>query len=170
MSLAPPPPPPGPVAAGVVFIGRIDSGWARRQDCPRSIEGARQTGRPARITLEAGYRAGLHGLAAGGHVILLYWMDEAERDVLIQYPHHGRGPRGVFAIRSPARPNPIALAIVRLHAIDPETGLLVVDPLDCRDGTPLVDLKPYRPDVDRPETGETQADDVSPARSTDREA
>ena len=63
-----------------------------------------------------------------------------------QVPAHLGRPRGTFALRSPVRPNPIALATVELVSIDGAT--LVVRSVDCVDGTPLVDIKPYFASVD----------------------
>lgn len=146
-SLGPTPPLIEP-EAGVVFIGRIETAWRSRADCPRNIRVAREHAGTATIHLVPEVRPGLHALDGYSHIILLYWMDEAERDVLIQFPSHADGPRGVFSIRSPARPNPIALAVARLIAIDPEAGTLTVDQLDCRSGTPLLDIKPYLPRID----------------------
>src|ERR1700737_1925729 len=63
------------------------------------------------------------------------------RDLVIQVPrHHGVG-RGTFALRSPARPNPIAMSVARLIGVD--GSRLSVSGLDCLDGTPLLDIKPY---------------------------
>jgi tRNA (Thr-GGU) A37 N-methylase len=68
-------------------------------------------------------------------------MDQARRDLVIQAPRHYGEPRGTFALRSPVRPNPIAASVVRLVNVE---GLkLSVVGLDCRDGTPLLDIKPY---------------------------
>jgi len=72
---------------------------------------------------------------------VLYWMDRARRDLVIQAPRHYGEPRGTFALRSPVRPNPIAASVVKLIGRD-GTRLSVVG-LDCIDGTPLLDLKPY---------------------------
>ncbi len=72
-------------------------------------------------------------------------MDQARRDLLVQSPRHGTR-RGTFALRSPVRPNPIAMSVVRLVGI--EGANLKVVGLDCLDGTPLIDLKPYFPSVD----------------------
>ena len=69
----------------------------------------------------------------------------AERDVDVSTPRHGER-RGTFALRSPVRPNPIAMSVVRLVGVE-GTNLSVVG-LDCLDGTPLVDIKPYFASVD----------------------
>ena len=79
-------------------------------------------------------------------MLVLYWMDRARRDLVLQAPRHYREPRGTFALRSPVRPNPIAASVVRLTKVD-GTNLSVVG-LDCLDGTPLIDLKPYFASVD----------------------
>ena len=68
-------------------------------------------------------------------------MDKSRRDLVLQVPRHYRVGRGTFALRSPARPNPIAMSVVRLLGVE-GTRLKVVG-LDCLDDTPLVDLKPY---------------------------
>ena len=65
---------------------------------------------------------------------------------MLQAPNHYRTPHGTFALRSPARPNPIAYSVVRLLRVD-GTRLEVIG-LDCRDGTPLVDIKPYFASID----------------------
>jgi tRNA-Thr(GGU) m(6)t(6)A37 methyltransferase TsaA len=74
-------------------------------------------------------------------VVVLYWMDRARRDLVLQAPHHYGEQRGTFALRSPVRPNPIAMSVVRLLRMD-GTALSVIG-LDCLDGTPLIDIKPY---------------------------
>jgi tRNA-Thr(GGU) m(6)t(6)A37 methyltransferase TsaA len=75
------------------------------------------------------------------HLLVLYWMDRSPRNIVLQNPRHYGELRGTFALRSPARPNPIAASVVRLVKRD-EAKLSVVG-LDCLDGTPLLDIKPY---------------------------
>ena len=134
--------------ARLVFIGRIRSPWKSRADAPKNPNEARARGQSASVEIDAPWRAGLDGIDAFSHLILLYWMHEARRDVIVQAPRHARVPRGVFALRSPVRPNPIALSVVRLLAIDQPAGRLAIDAIDCIDGTPLIDIKPYRPGID----------------------
>ena len=93
------------------------------------------------IQLEARYAAGLADLETCTHLVVLYWMDLAPRNLVLQTPRHYGVARGVFALRSPARPNPIALSVVELLGLDGTR--LAVKGLDCLDGTPLLDLKPY---------------------------
>ncbi|MEM8582477.1 MAG: TrmO family methyltransferase, partial [Pseudomonadota bacterium] len=83
-------------------------------------------------------------------IVLLYWMDQADRNIILQRPRHTDGPRGVFALRSPARPNPIAMCTVRITSLDAEAGQIGIDAIDVFDGTPLVDLKPWLETVDIP--------------------
>ena len=68
-------------------------------------------------------------------------MDKARRDLILQAPRHYATQRGTFALRSPVRPNPIAASVVKLMKV--EGTKLTVTGLDCLDGTPLVDIKPY---------------------------
>lgn len=134
--------------AGIVFIGRLRSPWSVRGDCPRSLREARERGGGGSVEVDRPWRPGLRGLAGHSHVILLYWMHEARRDLIIQSPAHASEPRGVFSLRTPVRPNPIALAAVRLLELDEAAGQLTIDAIDCLDGTPLVDIKPYIPGID----------------------
>ena len=136
--------------AAVTFIGRIRSPW-QPDDCPRSIRSAREAGRgPARLEIDAPYRPGLAGLAPGDGLVLLYWMAQAPRDLIVQAPRHRVTPSGVFALRSPARPNPVAMSVVRCLAIDADAGIVTVDAIDAYDGTPLIDIKPWIDSIDLP--------------------
>jgi tRNA-Thr(GGU) m(6)t(6)A37 methyltransferase TsaA len=107
-------------------------------------------GGPFRVHIGEPYRRGLVGLGAGMPVILLYWMAGARRDLVLQAPKHRSEPTGTFALRSPARPNPIALAVVTVLEIDLCEGVLTIDACDAFDGTPLIDIKPWLPRVDLP--------------------
>jgi tRNA-Thr(GGU) m(6)t(6)A37 methyltransferase TsaA len=129
--------------AGVFFIGRIRTPWTRREDCPKNARGS-----DAECTIEVDprYAAGLDGVAGCSHLVLLYFMHKARRDLLVQAPRHHPEPRGTFSVRSPVRPNPIAMSVVRLVRVEGTT--LSVVGLDCLDGTPLIDIKPYFASVD----------------------
>ena len=131
------------------FIGRLRSPWSRG-NCPKNPREARETGGDFRVELDEPFRQGLIGLQVGHPIILLYWTGAGRRDLIVQSPSHRDGATGVFALRSPARPNPIALAVVRILALDLATGLLQVDALDAFDGTPLLDVKPWLTSVDVP--------------------
>ena len=134
---------PATYDAGLYFIGRLHTPWARREDCPKN--GA-DSDAVCTIEVDERYAAGLRDVESVSHLIVLYFMDEAPRDVMLQAPRHYRRPHGAFALRSPARPNPIACSIVRLVAVAGRR--LEVIGLDCRDGTPLIDIKPYFASID----------------------
>lgn len=87
-------------------------------------------------------RAAARGLAVGDEIILITWLHAARRDVLEVHPRgNPEAPlTGVFATRSPDRPNPLGLHPVVIRAI--EDGRLLVGPLEAIDGTPVVDVKP----------------------------
>jgi tRNA-Thr(GGU) m(6)t(6)A37 methyltransferase TsaA len=134
---------------GLVFIGRIRTPWGPR-DAPKNLRQARERGQAAWLEIAPDYRAGLEGLAAGGHVVLLYWMDRAPRDLIRQLPRHRDTATGVFSLRSPVRPNPLGMAVVRITDIDASAGHVGIDAIDAWDGTPLIDIKPWLPSVDVP--------------------
>jgi tRNA-Thr(GGU) m(6)t(6)A37 methyltransferase TsaA len=127
--------------ASLYFIGRIRTPWKERKDCPKNAREARETGAVCTIEVDPRWQQALAGVESCSHLIVLYWMDQARRDLLFQAPAHYRSGRGTFALRSPARPNPIALSVVRLLKV--EGAKLEVVALDCLDGTPLLDIKPY---------------------------
>ena len=129
---------PGHYDASLYYIGRIRTPWKTRDECPKN---ARESDAVCTIEVDPRWAAGLAGLETVSHVLVLYWMHEARRDLVVQSPRHYAEHRGTFALRSPVRPNPIAAAVARLQRI--EGNKLYVTGLDCMDGTPLLDLKPY---------------------------
>ncbi|MCA8909996.1 MAG: SAM-dependent methyltransferase [Rhodospirillaceae bacterium] len=131
-------------------IGRIRTPFQTLAECPKWPN---PDGPPARIELQEQYLPGLLGLTerAGqttGEIDVLYWFDRAPRDLLISTRPHDGITRGVFAMRSPHRPNPIAVSRVPLFSID--GNVLTVGALDCLDGTLLLDIKPAPRDEPQP--------------------
>jgi tRNA-Thr(GGU) m(6)t(6)A37 methyltransferase TsaA len=124
--------------AGVYFVGRIRTPWSRREECPKNGRGSDAV---CTVEVDPRYAAALRGVESCSHLLVLYWMDRSRRDLVLQVPHHYGELRGTFALRSPARPNPIAASVVTLLQIS-DNRLSVVG-LDCLDGTPLIDIKPY---------------------------
>jgi tRNA-Thr(GGU) m(6)t(6)A37 methyltransferase TsaA len=124
--------------ASLYYIGRIRTPWKERKDCPKN---ASESDAVCTVELDPRWAAGLKDLATCSHIILLYWMDKSPRNLVLQVPAHYGMQRGTFALRSPARPNPIAMSVVQLKRIEGNT--LSVVGLDCLDGTPLLDIKPY---------------------------
>lgn len=143
---------PATAAEGVrvAFIGSIRSPWRERATCPHNLREARELGGGGTVLVDAPYRPGLAGLAGKSHIVLLYWLGLARRDIVVARPRHAGATSGVFALRSPVRPNPIGLATVRLLALDAEAGLLQIDAIDCLDETRLLDIKPHVGGVDDP--------------------
>ena len=129
---------PDTADAGVYFIGRIHTPWKERKECPKNARGSDAT---CTIEVDPRWAPGLKDVETCTHLVVLYWMDRAPRTLVLQVPGQYGVQRGTFSLRSPARPNPIAMSVVRLVKIE-ENRLSVVG-LDCLDGTPLVDLKPY---------------------------
>ena len=122
--------------AGLYFIGTIHTPWKTRRECPKR---GSPDGPICTIVIDERWHAALTGIADHARVQVLYWMDQARRDLVLQTPFQ-KATRGTFALRSPVRPNPIASSLVELVAVDGAT--LQVRGLDCLDGTPLLDLKP----------------------------
>lgn len=127
-------------------IGRIATPWASIADCPRN---GRQPDPAPTCAVEVfdAYLPGLQGLEGFSHLVLLYWLDQVRAPQLVFTPPFDAEPRGVFATRGPRRPNPIGLSVVALDGFD-GPGRLRVRFLDCVDGTPLLDIKPYLPTTD----------------------
>jgi len=87
------------------------------------------------------FEKGLKDIDGFSHLHLIYYMHKAGEPALIVKPYMGDQLRGVFATRSPKRPNPIGLSVVRL--IGRDGGRLYLDNVDILDGTPLLDIKPF---------------------------
>ena len=124
--------------ASLYFIGRIRTPWTDRENCPKN---ARESDAICTIEVDPRWAPALRGVETCTHLVVLYWMDRSRRDLVIQVPRHYGVGRGTFALRSPARPNPIAMSVARLLGVD--ESRLSVSGLDCLDGTPLLDIKPY---------------------------
>ncbi|WP_442583042.1 tRNA (N6-threonylcarbamoyladenosine(37)-N6)-methyltransferase TrmO [Mesorhizobium sp. ASY16-5R] len=132
-----------PGDAHLVFIGTVRSSWVKRDDCPKNMREARERGEPASVEIAPAFRLGLQGLSNASHVVLLTWLHHAPRNLIVQKPRHAADSKGVFALRSPARPNPVGLHVARLLDVDVATGVLRLEAIDVLDGTPVVDVKPY---------------------------
>jgi len=127
-------------------IGRIESTLTDRASAPRQPdEGAPS----ADVVIDPAYIDAIGGLAPGDEMILLTWLDRGDRAVLRTQPRGDvdREPLGVFATRSPDRPNPIGLHTVRLVSVD--GGRLRVQHLEAIDGTPVLDIKPVLGSVEQ---------------------
>lgn len=127
-------------------IGTLHTPWRGIADCPRN--GRQPDPAPvctAHVLPE--FVEGLRSLDGFSHLILLYWMDQAAAPQLSFTPPFDAEVRGIFATRAPRRPNPVALSVVAFDGFAAD-GVLNVRYLDCIDGTPLLDIKPYLPTTD----------------------
>jgi tRNA-Thr(GGU) m(6)t(6)A37 methyltransferase TsaA len=120
-------------------IGTVESELTELDRAPnQGDEGAPS----AWLVFEPSVLDALDGLSAGDEVLVLTWLDRAKREVLRVHPRgdRSRPEQGVFATRSPDRPNPIGLHRVRIELVE---GMRVrVSNLEAVDGTPVVDVKP----------------------------
>ncbi len=113
------------------------------------------SGDTACLRIDEPFRPALEGLAEFGHVVVLFWCHLTDTDELrglltCERPYT-KGPEslGVFATRSPARPNPIGITPVPIMRLDMAEGAIEVPYIDAENGTPILDLKPYEPSLDR---------------------
>jgi len=105
------------------------------------------------IVIDDSLTEALDGLEEFSHLIVLYWMHRSATTGRVPTKVHPRGEQklplvGVFATRSPKRPNPVGKATVRL--LQRQGNILKVEGLDAIDGTPIIDIKPYIPEYDSP--------------------
>jgi tRNA-Thr(GGU) m(6)t(6)A37 methyltransferase TsaA len=128
---------PAATDASIYFIGHIRTPWRTRAECPKR---GSHDGPLCTIEIDPRWEEALTGIDAQARLQVLYWMDQARRDLIVQNPGHTGKLLGSFALRSPVRPNPIASSMVVFEGREGRT--LRVRGLDCLDGTPLVDLKP----------------------------
>ena len=128
----------------------------------RPIGAVRRTDDGVILEVDPAYRPALAQLEHFSHVWVLWWADrfdnEEGRSLLQMEPPYAPGyTTGVFASRSPLRPNPIGLTVCRLLSVDQDAGLVHVADLDVFSNTPLLDLKAYFPVCDRVQTAHIPA-------------
>ena len=124
--------------AKLQFIGVLHGDITSRADAPKNYDESKRVGV---LEIYPEYQEGLDGIAPGQTIVVLFWLHQASRDILKVYPRGDRtkGLRGVFATRSPVRPNPIAISELKVLAI--HGNKLEVSGLDILDGTPILDIK-----------------------------
>jgi tRNA-Thr(GGU) m(6)t(6)A37 methyltransferase TsaA len=125
-------------------IGVIRTPFVDIEGMPVQAAGA--IGIAGRIELDPNLVEGLADLEGFSHLTLIYYLHRVASARLTVTPFLDVRPHGIFATRSPARPNPIGLSTVRLVSISGST--LEIEDVDILDGTPLLDMKPYVPGLD----------------------
>jgi tRNA-Thr(GGU) m(6)t(6)A37 methyltransferase TsaA len=120
-------------------IGTIHTPFDKLEDMPIQPKGAAEV--IGTIELEEQYTEGLADLKGFSHIYLLYQFHMAQRTALTVTPFMDTTPRGVFATRSPLRPNHIGISIVKLIGV--ENNIVTVQAIDILNGSPLLDIKPY---------------------------
>lgn len=111
-----------------------------------------KSGEMSRIEIFPEYCEGMHGLGEFSHLTILYWFHLRDNDIdratlrVTPRRHPGAPEVGVFASRSPSRPNPVGFCVVEL--VDVDGCVLLVRGLDALEGSPIIDVKPYLPRAD----------------------
>lgn len=124
----------------------------------RQIGSIQSDERGFRIALDTQFAPALKELEGFSHIQVLWWFSDTDDDVgrsrLQESSPYAGAPEvmGTFATRSPMRPNPIALSVAQVLQIDHEHAVIRLAYIDADDGTPLIDIKPYTPSLDRVET------------------
>lgn len=121
----------------IYSIGHIETPYNCIDECPRNIE---TNGPLCSLVIKKELVEGLFRLNAGQEILILYWFENVDRKRLQQDSRKTGERSGVFALRTPNRPNPIGAAVVKIIKI--ENGIIFVKGLDCLSGTPLLDIKP----------------------------
>jgi tRNA-Thr(GGU) m(6)t(6)A37 methyltransferase TsaA len=125
------------------FIGVVRSPLRFRKETPKQ---GNEGGSVAWLEIDERFAGAVQGLAAGDAILVLTWLHQANRDVLEVHPRGdaNRPLTGVFATRSPDRPNPIGLhRVIVLEIV--AVNRIKVHPLEAIDGTPIIDIKPVLP-------------------------
>jgi formylmethanofuran dehydrogenase subunit E len=122
------------------FIGVVHSGYRTRREVPP------QGGKVSEIEIFVEYAEGLKDIETFSHLHVLYWLHESKGYSLSVNTPWDSKPHGLFATRSPDRPNPIGYSVVKL--LERKGNVLKVEGLDAIEGTKILDIKPYIPKID----------------------
>lgn len=107
------------------------------------------------LEIDQAYRSALDGLQDFGHVMVFWWNhlcdDQDSRGICVVEQPYKKSPQevGIFATRSPVRPNPISLTAAAIISLEKESGIIRIPFIDAENDSPLIDLKPYHPSLDR---------------------
>ncbi len=120
-------------------IGIIHTPYKEPKGMP--IQGTFEKGVSGRAELFPEYEEGLKDIEGFSHIILIYYFNRSKREEFISRPFIEDETHGIFAIRSPHRPNHIGLSIVKLEGV--EKNIVIFSEVDILDSTPLLDIKPF---------------------------
>jgi tRNA-Thr(GGU) m(6)t(6)A37 methyltransferase TsaA len=126
-------------------IGTIRTPFKEIKGTP--VQPSASRGTVGHIELNENLVAGLTDLDGFSHLILIYHFDRSDSYKLEVTPFMDTRPRGLFSTRAPKRPNPVGLSVVKLLSI--EGAVLHIENIDVLDKTPLLDIKPYVPQLDQ---------------------
>ena len=122
----------------------------------QSIGSVEKNNGMVKIKLDGKYAEGLHELGGFGHVVILWWAHKYveyrnQIDMEIDLPYAPGTKAGLFATRSPVRPNPVCVSTAQIKEVSVKEGVIAVDEIDAADGSPVLDIKPYYGTTDRVE-------------------
>lgn len=120
-------------------IGYIESPFKNLNEIPRQSVFSKD--KKAKIRLLDEYVDGIEGVLVDSYIVVLFHFHKSNEKNFSRYTKHYEGPRGVFATRSPHRPNGIGLSIVKVENI--HENIIEISGVDMLDGTPVIDIKPY---------------------------
>ncbi len=120
-------------------IGIIHTPYKEPKGMP--IQGKFEKGVTGHVKLFPEYIKGLKDIEGFSHIILIYYFDRSKEEKLITRPFLEDEEHGIFAIRSPHRPNHIGFSVVKVEEVNDDT--VIFSEVDTLDGTPLLDIKPY---------------------------
>jgi tRNA-Thr(GGU) m(6)t(6)A37 methyltransferase TsaA len=124
-------------------IGVLHTPFRQREGTPRQAAGA--SAYTATLEVFEAYQEGLKDLEGFSHLVVLFHLHRIDKMDLTACPPWDDKPHGVFSTCSPFRPNPIGVSVVKLEKI--EGRFLTIRGVDMLDGSPVVDIKPYIPDL-----------------------
>jgi tRNA-Thr(GGU) m(6)t(6)A37 methyltransferase TsaA len=127
----------------LVRIGTIHAPFKEPKDAPRQGRGSDTL---SVVEIDQAYAPGIGTMEGISYIWILYWMDRADRKTLFARRTDWNEARPVFTTRSPARPNPIALSIGKIESVEGNT--ITVSGIEALDGSPVLDIKPYVPEID----------------------
>ena len=120
-------------------IGHIETPYNSLDECPENIEAG---GPICKLVIKKELANCLFSLEPGEAILIFYWFENADRKIIQQYSKATDKELGVFALRTPNRPNPIGAGVVIIEKIENE--IIYVNGLNCPNGTPLLDIKPAK--------------------------